>query len=125
MQAGRWIVTAAACLLVASSASAQAVAGAASTASATAPGARPGARGPMGPRHGMGGRWGPDVTPGWSMMTPAERRDHQARMQSMTDYADCRAYMDEHHQEMVKRAAASGVAGPMQPRHDACARLKR
>lgn len=72
----------------------------------------------------MGGRAGGDFTPGWSMMTPAERKEHQAKLRSMTKYGDCKAYMDQHHQEMAARAKEKGRTVPQQPRHDGCADLK-
>lgn len=124
MQALRSIVAGTTLLLVACVASAQTGASAASGASASAP-RMMGGRAGMGGHQAMGGRWGSDVTSGWSMMTPAERREHRAKMQSMTNYADCKSYMDEHHQEMVKRAAEKGRAAPAQPHRDACAGLKR
>lgn len=77
----------------------------------------PGARGPH-------GRAGADFTPGWSMMTPAERQEHQTRMRSMTSAADCNAYMTEHRQQMAERAKERGVTMPAHPRRDACAGLK-
>jgi hypothetical protein len=123
MEALRSIVAGTALLFVACAVSAQTGATAASDASASAP--RMGGRGGMGGHHAMGGRWGSEVTSGWSMMTPAERREHRARMQSMTNYADCKSYMDEHHQEMVKRAADKGRPAPALPHRDACAGLKR
>jgi len=123
METLRSIVTGTALLFVACVVSAQTGATAASGASASAPGMS--GRGGMGSRHAMGGRWGSGMTAGWSMMTAEERREHQAKMQSMTNYADCKAYVEEHHQEMLKRASEKGRAAPAQPRHDACAGLKR
>ena len=79
---------------------------------------------PHGPGR-MGGRWGNDFTPGWPMMTPSERQEHQARMRSMTTYEDCKAYMDQHHQQMVARARETGRTVPARPRRDACIGLKR
>jgi hypothetical protein len=73
----------------------------------------------------MGGRWGSDVTPGWSMMTPQERQEHQSKMRSMSSYDECKAYTDQHHQTMVARAQAAGSAVPAQPHRDACTGLKR
>jgi hypothetical protein len=89
------------------------------------PGASTPSGGPGGMGRGMGGRWGADFTAGWSMMTPQERQDHQARMRSMTNYDGCRAYMDQHHQQMVERARQQGRAVPSQSRRDACVGLKR
>ena len=83
-----------------------------------------------GPRMGMGGmgmhggaRWGRADTPGWSMMTPAEREQHRQHMQSMHSYDECKAYMTEHHALMAERAKARGRTLPA-PRRDACAGLK-
>lgn len=86
------------------------------------PGMGPG--GGMGPGMGHGWRAGPRNTPGWSMMTPEERAEHQKRMQSMTSRADCTAYMDEHHRQMVARAQQRGSSAPAQRRRDVCARLQ-
>jgi len=83
----------------------------------------PGASAPgYGPRMG-GWRAGPNNTPGWSMMTPEERAAHQQRMQGMTSRADCTAYMEQHHQQMVARAAQRGASAPAQPRRDMCTGL--
>jgi hypothetical protein len=74
--------------------------------------------------HGMSGwRMNRDNTPGWSMMTPAERAEHHRTMMSMTDKAQCRAYMDQHHAQMVDRAKERGRTAPGLPRHDPCTRL--
>lgn len=82
----------------------------------------PGMRG----QRGRGAaRWGSNATYGWSMMTSQERTEHRQRMQSMTSYADCTAYRDQHHEQMMARAKERGVAAPAQPRRDACAGLKK
>jgi hypothetical protein len=108
-----------AALMAAGAALAQPGPGAGAGAGASAP-----RGGPGGPAH-MGGRWGADFTSGWSMMTPAERREHQAKMRSMTNYDDCRAYMDQHHRQMADRAKDKGRTVPAQPRREACVGLKR
>ena len=59
------------------------------------------------------------------MMTEAERKDHQGKMRSMTNYEDCKAYMEQHHQQMTARAKEKGRTIPNQPRRDGCASLKR
>ncbi|MDE2400415.1 MAG: hypothetical protein KGL90_01945 [Burkholderiales bacterium] len=82
-----------------------------------------GGRGMMG--HGPGAGPGMDDTSGWTMMTEQERKDHQAKMRSMNNYDECRAYVDKEHQQMVARAKEKGRAMPTQPRRDACAHLKR
>ena len=88
------------------------------------------APGPHGPRASdsapMGGpRWGSDATSGWSMMSPQERQEHQARMSAMKTYDECKTYRDEHHRQMVERAKEQGGSAPAQPRRDACAGLKQ
>jgi hypothetical protein len=77
------------------------------------------------PSAGMRGwRMSRDDTPGWSMMTRAERREHHDKMVSMTDMASCKAYMQQHHARMIERARTKGLEAPGKPRHDACDRLK-
>lgn len=76
----------------------------------------------MGMHHG--GMAGPDHTPGWSMMTPQERSEHQARMQGMKTPENCRAYRDAHHQQMAEHAKAQGGKPLPPPRHDGCAGMK-
>ncbi len=80
----------------------------------------------MGPGmgRGRGAQYGPDYSPGWSMMTPEERSQQQARMRSMTNYDECKSYMAQQHEQMAARAKAQGTQVPAQPRRDACAGLK-
>jgi hypothetical protein len=80
----------------------------------------------MGPGAGHGAaRWGSDFTPGWAMMNPQERKDHQDRMRAMTTYDECKAYQDQHHEQMVARAKERGGKVLKQPRRDACGSLKK
>jgi len=80
----------------------------------------------MGPRGGRGaGRWGSDYTPGWSLMNQQERNEHRDRMRSMKTYEECKAYQDQHHEQMAARAKERGVKVLAQPRHDACSSLKK
>lgn len=69
-------------------------------------------------------RWGSDYTPGWSMMSPQERTEHQARMRSMKTYEECKTYQTQHHEQMAARAKERGGKALAQPRRDACAGLK-
>jgi hypothetical protein len=78
----------------------------------------------MGMGKGSGGMAGANYTHGWSMMTPQERSEHQARMQGMSSAAECRAYRDEHHAQMSERAKAQGGQPLPKPRNDACAGMK-
>jgi hypothetical protein len=74
--------------------------------------------------RGRGGMAGPDYSPGWSLMTPDERSQHQAKMRSMTNYDECKSYMAQQHEQMAARAKAQGDQLPAQPRRDGCAGLK-
>ncbi len=95
---------------------------------ASAPGMGPGASAPgmgMGPGGGRGAaRWGHEHTPGWSMMSPQERTEHQERMRSMKTYEECKTYQSQHHEQMAARAKERGGKAMGQPRRDACVGLK-
>ncbi|OYY67261.1 MAG: hypothetical protein B7Y51_00105 [Burkholderiales bacterium 28-67-8] len=92
--------------------------------------------GPMGagpaasaPGMGRGGghgaaRYGSDYTPGWTLMSQQERNEHRDRMRSMKTFEDCKAYQDQHHEQMAARAKERGGKPLAQPRRDACASLK-
>jgi hypothetical protein len=68
-------------------------------------------------------RFNQDNTPGWSLMTPAERSAHQNRMWSAKTYDECKAIQTEHHALIAARAQAKGVqlGGP---RQNACDRMQ-
>jgi hypothetical protein len=85
----------------------------------------PGMGGGMGagPR-GMGPRSGPNMTPGWPMMTPEERSQHHDRMAAAGTYEACRAELERHREAMAERARGQGKPAPGKPRRDACAGLK-
>jgi hypothetical protein len=85
------------------------------------------AQGGPGPGAGRGaaGYWGPDYTPGWSLMTPQEREAHRAQMRSAATYEECRRIADAHHARMADRAKERGASVPPAPRRDPCAGLKR
>lgn len=84
----------------------------------------PGKGAGMGPGPRGGGMYGPKSTPGWSMMTEAERAEHRTRMLSFTHKADCQAYVAEHHAQMAERMKQQGGQPLAQPRRDPCANLK-
>jgi hypothetical protein len=83
--------------------------------------------GPAGgtPGGGMGPRSGADYTSGWSLMTSKERDEHRAKMRSFKTYEECKAYQEQHREQMLARAKERGVKTPAQPRRDACAWLKK
>jgi len=77
--------------------------------------------------HGRGGpaaRWGSEVTPGWALMTSTERNEHRERMRSMKTHEECKAYMEQHHEQMAARAKERGGKVLAPPRRDACSGLK-
>ncbi len=67
---------------------------------------------------------GPDNTPGWSMMSPQERKDHHAKMEGLKSTEECKAYMAEHHAQMAHRAKERGMK-MHEPRHSMCEPAKR
>jgi hypothetical protein len=79
----------------------------------------------MGAGPGGGARWDSDNTPGWSMMTEQERKEHQDRMRAMKTYEECKAYADQHREQMGTRAKERGGQALAQARRDPCAGLKR
>jgi hypothetical protein len=74
---------------------------------------------------GYGARSGMDYTPGWSMLTATERKEHQERMRSMKTYEECKTYMDQHRELMTERAKEKGRGALAQPRRDACAAINK
>lgn len=79
----------------------------------------------MGGMGGMkGGRAGSDDTPGWGLMTRAERQAHRDTMRSMKTETECRDYLAKHHETMAARATEKGI--PLRgPKRDACAGLPK
>jgi hypothetical protein len=67
---------------------------------------------------------GPGITPGWKLMTPEERTQHRQKMLSLKTYDECKAYVEEHHNQMVGRAKEKGLAMPETPRGHPCDRMK-
>lgn len=92
-------------------------------------GAGPAASAPgmgMGPGGGRGAaRWGSDYTSGWALMTQQERNEHREHMRSMKTYEECKAYQQQHHEQMAARAKERGGKVLAQPRHDACGGLQK
>jgi hypothetical protein len=90
---------------------------------ASAPASAPGMG--MGPGGMQGWRMNRSNTPGWSLMTRAERQAHHDKMHAMTDHGACMAYMEQHHAQMAERAKQRGRALPAKPRADPCAPLTK
>jgi len=121
------LALATACVCIAASAFAQGASGPGpkpGMPGASAPASGPGMGMGMGMGMGRHGMAGPDYTSGWSMMTPAERSEHQARMHSATTREACQAEMEAHRKLMAERAKAQGGKAMGQPRHDPCGGMK-
>jgi hypothetical protein len=67
-------------------------------------------------------RAGEGNTPGWALMTPEERIEHQAIVRGFTRYDECHAYQIAHHRLMEERAEQRGLPPPGGGR-DFCAHL--
>lgn len=48
-------------------------------------------------------------TYGWQLMTPEERKEHQAKLAGFTAYSDCKEYLDTRRREMEVRAREKGI----------------
>lgn len=66
--------------------------------------------------QGKGWRVTKSNTMGYSLMTPAERAEHQTKMQSFKTYDECVAYTAEHHKMMEDRAKEKNVTLPAMQR---------
>lgn len=85
------------------------------TGAASAAGTGPGGKGAASaPRSGNG------VTPGWKIMTPAERTEYQAAMGRMRTQGECGAYLDSHYKEMMSRSLERGLPAPSNPHREVC-----
>jgi hypothetical protein len=84
----------------------------------------PAANCPPGGGMGPGARWGANDTPGWSMMSRAERDEHRDKLRSFKSYDECKVYVDKHHELMMARAEERGRTALAQPSRDACEGLK-
>jgi hypothetical protein len=80
---------------------------------------------------GMGGagggwkqwKWDADTVPGWQLMTPEERSEHQKKMRSVKTFDECEAYHQQHRGLMEQRAKEKGVTLAT-PRRDPCDMMK-
>lgn len=99
--------------------------------------AQPGSGPGMGPGAGMGAGMGPgpgpgkamrfkfdkNNTPGWTLMSAAERTAHHKSMMTAKSYEECKALQEEHHKGMEARAKEKGVT-LRTPRYNGCDRMK-
>ncbi|MGB0127825.1 MAG: hypothetical protein WBP72_09310 [Rhodocyclaceae bacterium] len=79
----------------------------------------------MGGGMGAGGGWRASQgnTPGFLLMTPQERTEHQAKMGSVRTYGECKAYLDQHRSKMEAKAKEQGKT-LTHMRADPCADMK-
>lgn len=78
-----------------------------------------------GPGGGMGGgyRFNQANTPGWILMTEAERNDFRQKMWNTKTFEECKTIQTEHHKLMEERAKAKNMK-LTPPRYNACDRMK-
>lgn len=123
----RRLIVSALLTLAAGSVMAQAASAPASPASRPGMGMGPGGMGGMGggmKGPGSGMRGGSNDTPGWALMSRAERQEHRNAMRALKTEADCRDYLARHHAQMAARASEKGVT-LRGPKRDACAGLPK
>lgn len=68
-------------------------------------------------------RFHQDNTPGWTLMTPAERTEFQTKMRAAKTYDECKAIQAEHRAMVEARAKEKGVTLNV-PRYNACDQMK-
>lgn len=64
-----------------------------------------------------------DNTYGWQIMTPNERKEHQAKLSNITSYSTCKEYIDTHHRMIENRAKEKGIGLP-DMLHNPCDEMK-
>jgi hypothetical protein len=106
-------------------------AGFASIGIAQGPGAGPGTGQGQGPgpgrgpgMHGMGMKFGSTNTPGWSMMTKEERKEHHNKMMSAKTMGECTALHEDHRKLMEQRAKDKNIT-LRQPKHNPCEMMQK
>ena len=67
---------------------------------------------------------GEDKAHGWSFMTPKEQEQHREKIKTMKTYAECKSYMEKHHEVMMNRAKTKGQELPNQANFEVCEGLK-
>ncbi len=71
------------------------------------------------------GRAGRYFTPGWSLMSPEERKEHQEHMDNMKSEQECKSYLEQHHDKMAARAKEKDGKMLAKPWRDACGAFKK
>jgi hypothetical protein len=102
-----------------------ACAGFVSVSLAQGPGTGPG--GGQGPGAGMKGpgmMMGRGNTPGWSLMTAQERKEHHDKMMGTKSKGECMALHDDHRKMMEQRAKEKGKTMPV-PKQNVCDMMEK
>lgn len=92
----------------------------AQTASSTASSPERGSR-----KHNPTGRAGRYFTPGWSLMSAEERKEHQEHMNNIKSEDECKSYLEQHHEKMATRAKEKDGKILAKPWRDACGAFKK
>jgi hypothetical protein len=74
--------------------------------------------------HGMGMKFGSGNTPGWSMMSKEERKEHHDKMMSAKTMGECTALHEDHRKLMEQRAKEKNKTLP-QPKHNPCEMMQK
>jgi hypothetical protein len=74
--------------------------------------------------HGMGMKFGSGNTPGWSMMSKEERKEHHDKMMSAKTMGECTALHEDHRKLMEQRAKEKNQTLP-QPKHNPCEMMEK
>lgn len=76
-------------------------------------------------KHAPTGRAGRYFTPGWSLMSPEERKEHEEHMGNMKSEEECKSYLAQHHEKMAERAKEKDGKVLAKPWRDACGAFKK
>lgn len=76
-------------------------------------------------KHPPTGRAGRYFTPGWSLMSPEERKEHQEHMSNIKSQEECKSYLEQHHEKMVTRAKEKDAKLLAKPWRDACGAFQK
>jgi hypothetical protein len=74
--------------------------------------------------HRMGMKFGSANTPGWSMMSKEERKEHHDKMMSAKTMGECTALHEDHRKLMEQRAKDKNTTLP-QPKHNPCEMMQK
>ena len=80
---------------------------------------------PTAKKHSPTGRSGRYFTPGWSLMSAEERKEHQEHMNNIKSEDECRTYLEQHHEKMAARAKEKNGKALAKPWRDACGSFKK